>query len=75
LIHRNAWVEVAGNCEHGCHRQLCGGIKPNKADGEELMSVAQQALLLTGELFVLSFVAIFAVWFADKLRRNFTGKV
>ena len=38
------------------------------------MSVAQQALLSTGELFVLSFVAIFAVWFADKLRRNFTGK-
>jgi len=38
------------------------------------MSVAQQALLLTGELFVLSFVAIFAVWFADKLRRNITGK-
>jgi len=38
------------------------------------MSAAQQALLLTGELFVLSFVAIFAVWFADKLRRNITGK-
>jgi hypothetical protein len=38
------------------------------------MPVAQQALLLTGELFVLSFVAIFAVWFADKLRRNLTGK-
>jgi hypothetical protein len=41
---------------------------------EDLMSVAQQALLLTGELFVLSFVAIFAFWFADRLRRNFTGK-
>ena len=53
--------------------QPCG-IKPNKADQEELMSVAQQALLLTGELFVLSFVAIFAVWFAEKLRRNFTGQ-
>jgi hypothetical protein len=55
-------------------RPPCGGFKPNKADGEELMSVAQQALLLTGELFVLSFVAIYAFWFADKLRRNFTGK-
>jgi hypothetical protein len=53
--------------------QPCGGSN-QQADGEELMSVAQQALLLTGELFVLSFVAIFAVWFADKLRRNFTGK-
>ena len=46
----------------------------HKADGEVTMSVAQQALLLTGELFVLSFVAIWAFWFADKLRRNFTGK-
>lgn len=38
------------------------------------MSVSQQALLLTGELFVFSFVAIFGFWFADKLRRNLTGK-
>jgi hypothetical protein len=74
LIHRNAGVEVAGHPEQGCHRQPCGGIKPDKADGEELMSMAQQALLLTGELFVLSFVAILAFWFADRLRRNFTGK-
>ena len=41
---------------------------------EEFMSVAQQAFLLTGELFVLSFAAIFAFWFADRLRRNFFGK-
>ena len=38
------------------------------------MSAAEQAFLLTGELFVLSFVAIYAFWFADKLRRNFSGK-
>ena len=38
------------------------------------MSVAEQAFLLTGELFVLSFVAIWVFWFADNLRRNFTGK-
>lgn len=38
------------------------------------MTAAQQALLYTGELFVLSFVAIFAIWFADKLRRSFLGK-
>ncbi len=37
------------------------------------MSVAQQAFLLTGELFVLSFAAIVAFWFADRLRRNFFG--
>ncbi len=38
------------------------------------MSSAMQAFLLTGELFVLSFVAIFAVWFADRLRVSFLGK-
>jgi len=41
---------------------------------EEFMSAAGQAFILTGELFVLSFVAIYAFWFADKLRRNFFGK-
>jgi len=57
-------------------RQLCAGVsrQTDKAGGEELMSAAEQAFLLTGELFVLSFVAIFAFWFADKLRRNFSGK-
>jgi hypothetical protein len=45
-----------------------------QAGEEEFMSVAQQAFLLTGELFVLSFLAIGAFWFADKLRRNLTGK-
>jgi hypothetical protein len=38
------------------------------------MSVAEQAILLTGELFVLAYLAIGAFWFADKLRRNLTGK-
>jgi hypothetical protein len=45
-----------------------------QAGREELMSAAEQAFLLTGELFVLSFVAIYAFWFADKLRRNFFGQ-
>ena len=35
------------------------------------MTVAQQAFLFTGEIFVLSFVAISAMWFVDRLRRNF----
>jgi hypothetical protein len=74
LIHRNAGVEVAGNCEQGLPPGNRAAASTKQADGEELMSVAQQALLLTGELFVLSFVAIWAFWFADKLRRNFTGK-
>ena len=38
------------------------------------MSVAEQAYLLTGELFVLSFLAIAGFWFADRLRRSLTGK-
>jgi hypothetical protein len=41
---------------------------------EGLMSPAAQAFIMTWELFVLSFAAIFAVWFADKLRRNFFGQ-
>jgi hypothetical protein len=41
---------------------------------EELMSAAQQAFLMTGELVALSFAAIFAVWFADRLRRGLTGR-
>jgi len=38
------------------------------------MSPATQAFIMTAELFVLSFAAIFAFWFADKLRRNFFGQ-
>jgi hypothetical protein len=45
-----------------------------QADREELMSAAEQAFLFTGELFVFAFLAIAAFWFADKLRRNLTGK-
>jgi hypothetical protein len=41
---------------------------------EEFMSPAGQAFMLTGELFVLSFVGIYAFWLADKLRRNFFGQ-
>ena len=38
------------------------------------MTVAGQAFLLTGELFLLSFAAIFVIWFADRLRRDLIGK-
>jgi hypothetical protein len=61
------WVGGCRQCIEGCHPAVNKGR-------EELMSAAEQAFLLTGELFVLSFAAIFAFWFADKLRRNFTGK-
>ena len=64
-------------------RARYGGLTPGsqapalpvneQAGREELMSAAEQAFLLTGELFVLSFVAIYAFWFADKLRRSFLG--
>jgi hypothetical protein len=65
LIHRNVGSAGAGND---------GGLPPGSQSGrEELMTAAEQAFLLTGELFVLSFVAIYAFWFADKLRRSFLG--
>jgi len=38
------------------------------------MTVHEQAYLLTAELFVLSFAAIYVLWFADRVRRNFFGK-
>jgi hypothetical protein len=41
---------------------------------EEAMTPAEQAFLLTGVLFCLSFATIFVFWFADRLRSNFLGK-
>src|SRR5882672_3808017 len=38
---------------------------------EGRMTVHEQAYLLTAELFVLSFAAIFAFWFADKVATKF----
>ena len=38
------------------------------------MSTATQAFLFTGEIFVLSFVAIFLFWLADRLRSGFLEK-
>jgi hypothetical protein len=38
------------------------------------MTMAMQAFLFTGELFCLSFAAIFLFWFADRLRSGFLGK-
>jgi len=38
------------------------------------MSNAAQAFLFSGEVFVLSFVAIFLFWFADRLLTNFLAK-
>jgi hypothetical protein len=71
LIYRNAGLAVAGKVRKAATRQSGTGIAGER---EELMSAAEQAFLLTGELFVLSFVVIYAFWFADKLRRSFTGK-
>ena len=58
-----------------------GGRAPGSTAGaqeqprEERMTGSQQAYLLTAELFTLSFAAIFAFWFAERLRRNFFGKL
>jgi hypothetical protein len=77
LIFRNVGLAVAGNCTQGCHPAVAAPASTGertKPTVEERMTAAEQAFLFTGELFVLSFAAIFAVWFADKLRRNFSGK-
>ena len=75
LIHRNPTPAIAGH--HACagerpRRPVSAG-RTNVPAAEGHMTVAQQAFLFTGEIFVLSFVAIYAVWFADRLRRNFLG--
>jgi hypothetical protein len=76
LIHRNApWQQSAtlpGAATRAVVRRY--RVVPGRAGGEELMTAAEQAFLLTGELFVASFLAIAAFWFADKLRRSLTGK-
>jgi hypothetical protein len=41
---------------------------------EDAMTNAGNALLWTALYFALSFVAIFVVWFADKIRSNVSGK-
>jgi hypothetical protein len=68
LIYRNIGAAVVGNGAEGC-----GSAIPSNAR-EKAMTPAAQAFLLTGELFCLSFAAIFVVWFADRLRSNFLGK-
>jgi hypothetical protein len=42
---------------------------------EDVMTSAAQALLLTAGLFGLSFFAIFAVWYAERLRYGAAGKL
>jgi hypothetical protein len=76
LIHRNVGLAVAGHgagLPPGSDAPALTGERTKQA-GRNLMSAAEQAFLLTGELFVLSFVAVYAIWFADRLRRNVSGK-
>jgi hypothetical protein len=57
-------------------RRACAGTnrRTNKAIKGGTHDGCGQAFLFTGELFLLSFAAIFVIWFADRLRRNFIGK-
>jgi hypothetical protein len=76
LIYRKVGWPVAGNVRGPppVGRTLASSGDRTKPAMEGSMSPAEQAFVLTGELFVLSFVVIAALWFADRLRRNFTGK-
>jgi len=72
MVPRRLQAQCAG-CPQG------GGAPGSTADAQGRsrqggMTVHEQAYLLTAEIFVISFAAIFAFWFADRLRRNFFGK-
>jgi hypothetical protein len=75
LIHRNVGRAVAGNRAWVAIRQPLRRLdrRTNKQTREKFMSAAGQAFILTAELFALSFAAIFVIWFADRVRRNFFG--
>jgi hypothetical protein len=77
LIYRNVGLAVRHDDAWACQkaavrRDQRRTHKCNQWEGR--MTVAQQAYLLSAEIFVLSFAAIFVFWFADRLRRNFFGK-
>ena len=72
LIHRNSAPAFASHHEQaaeGPPRPISPGRTHKQRRGH--MTVAQQAFLFTGEIFVLSFVAIYAMWCVDRLLRNF----
>ena len=75
LIHRNPAPPIAGHdaCAAETPPRLVSAGRTNARAAEGYMTVAEQAFLFTGEIFILSFVAIYAVWFADRMRRNFFG--
>jgi len=61
----------------GCQHDLASPLKANKISkgcGGRAMSNASQAFLFTGEVFALSFAAIFVFWLADRLRSGFLAK-
>ena len=77
LIHRNTGLAVRGDDAQACQKAAVRRDRRRTRkckQWEGRMTVAQQAYLLTAEIFVLSFAAIFVLWFADRLRRNFFGK-
>jgi hypothetical protein len=49
-------------------------VAPASGAREGIMSTAGNALLWTAGFFALSFVAIFVVYIADRMRQNLTGK-
>jgi hypothetical protein len=70
LIHRNSAPAIESHHAWAAERR---GVRyqPAERKAEGHMTVAQQAFLFTGEIFVLSFAAIYAMWFVDRLLRNF----
>lgn len=73
MIQRNSVPAIAAHHYRAAEKPprpaSAGRMSEQAAEGH--MTNAQQAFLFTGELFVLSFVAIYAVWLVDKVLRNF----
>jgi hypothetical protein len=73
LIHRNPTPAIAGHHARAAKTPprpvSAGRTSAHAAEGH--MTVAQQAFLFTGEIFVLSFVAIYVMWFGERFLRNF----
>jgi hypothetical protein len=71
LIFRNVEVDPCGNCTARCLSPSANQPEETSAISNILgdpMTSAAQAFLMTAGIFALSFVAIFAVWYADRLR-------
>jgi hypothetical protein len=81
LICRNAGSAVAAGAERARSTAPAANRLNNEQTSairsvlEDTMTSAAQAFLLTSGLFGLSFVAIFAIWYVERLRHGVAGQL